>query len=309
MGKHTLDGAVEVDVTSITATFGALAPRIEGVGRDRVLTFSKPTVAAPMVAVQFKFKTAGNTSSFMFGVKQICTPTEYQGLYAGLKDIDGSISLETKGFNGSRFLDVATTSLTVLFDGNNFSTGAAAVARHAPFYSESPSLLARPGIEVELGIVDHPGGTFRLELQNGATDRPNFLDRVKMSSEFVTALVAARFDASGRAVSHTPVEGVRWRIQSFARINWSGNNASVERPLHQTTKIEELQTISPDSEFNIFRNVSLTTADCIAQKFNDGLFSARGEFERQDFNKPTGRLTTIGLSRGVIYIQVPVIAN
>jgi hypothetical protein len=306
MGKHKLDGGGEVDVTSVTSAFSAIAPRIEGLGRDRVVTFSQPT-GTQLTAVKFKFKATGNNSSFMFGIKQICTPQDFQVLYAGLKDIDGSISLETKGFNGNRFLDISPASLTVLFDARNFSTGATANAPHAPFYSEKPALV-RPSSEVELGIVDGPGETFRMELQNGATDRPNFLDRVKISSEFVTALVAVKLDGSGRAISHTPLEGVRWRIESFANVIWNGNTPTLTRPTHQSKKVGDLPTISSDSEFDILRNVSLAASDCIVQKFNDGLFSARGQFEAQNFSRPTGHLTVIG-SKGVVYIQFPVVAN
>lgn len=307
MGKHKLDGGGEVEVTAVTSIFGAVPPRIDGEGRERRLTFSKPTAAAPLASIDFKFKPTGNTSSFLFGIKQICMQKDFQGLYVGLKDIDGSISLETEGFDNVRLLDIATSSLTVLFDANNSSTGARAVAPHAPFYSEG-EVEFRSGSEAKLGIVDHPGANFRLELQNGATNRPNFLERVRMSSDFVTALVVSKIDAKGRAISHTPLEGVRWRARSFARISWDGNNPKLEEARHQAMEVESLSTISSDSEFDIFRNTSLTVADCMVQKFNDGLFSARGLFERQDFNKPTGKLTPIR-SRGVIYIQFPVIAN
>ena len=169
-------------------------------------------------------------------------------------------------------------------------------------------MTVRAGTEVELSIVDHPGNNTRLELQNGATDRPNFLDRVTKSEDFLTALVVVSFDAGGRAISHTPLEGVRWRVKSSARIAWSGNDASIQNSLHQATKVGNLPTISADSEFDILRNMSLTAADCIVQKYNDALFSAKGQFERQNFNRPTGRLTTIS-SKGVRYIQFPVVAN
>ena len=306
MGKHQLDGGMEVEVTAVNATLGSSPPRIEGSGRDRVLSFSKPTDALPLVNIHFKFKATGNTSAFMFGIKQICTPTDYQALYAGLKDIDGSISMESPGFDNNRFLDISPTVLRVLFDANNFSTGAIASAPHAPFFSEAPATV-RAGTEIELSIVDHPGNNTRLELQNGATDRPNFLDRVTKSEDFLTALVVVRFDA-GRVISHTPVEAVRWRVKSFARIAWSGNDASIQGPLHQATKVADLPTISAGSELDILRDMSLTTADCLVQKYNDALFSAKGQFERQNFSRPTGQLTTIS-SRGVRYIQFPVIAN
>ena len=306
MGKHKLDGGGEVEVTSVNGTFGKIEPRMEGSGRDRVVTFSQPT-GAPITSIKFKFKTTGNNSAFMFGIKQISTPREFQALYAGLKDIDGSISLETKGLNDNHFLDITPASLTVLFDARNSSTGSTARAPHAPFFSELP-MSVHAGTEVELGIVDGPGETFRMELQNGATDRPNFLARVNTGSEFVTALVAAKFDGTGRAISHAPIEGVRWRVKTFANVTWNGNVPTLERPVHESTKVEDLQTISSDSEFDVLRNLSLTAADCIVQKFNDGLYSARGQFEAQNFNRPTGHLTAIG-SKGVIYIQFPVVAN
>src|SRR5882724_9315146 len=186
MGKHSLDGGVVVDVTSVTTSFGAQAPRIEGTGRERILSFSKPTAAAEMASVKFKFKAAGDVSKLLFGIKQVALPKDFQGLYEGLKDIDGSISLETKGLNDVRILDIASTTLTVLFDARNNATGARAFATHAPFFSAIPSTV-RAGFEAELGIADHPGGNFRLELQNGTTDRPNFLSSVRMSTEFVTA--------------------------------------------------------------------------------------------------------------------------
>ncbi len=307
MGKHTLDGGVVVDVISMTTSFGTQPPRFEGEGRERILTFSKPANAVPMASVKFKIRATGNTSSIRLGIKQICMPKDFQGLYEGIKDINGSISLETKGFNDVRFLDIASTELKVLFDARNNATGAQAFAAHAPFYSETP-VFVRPGSEIEIGAEDHPGANFRLELQNGATDRPNFLSRVRMRSEFATALVVAKLDSAGRAVSHTPLEGVRWRAQSFASITWNGNTPNLEQPRHQAIKTEDLPTISSDGEFDIFRNISLTVTDCIPQKFNDGLFAAKGQFERQDFSKPTGRLTAIG-SKGVVYIQFPVIAN
>jgi len=255
MSKHKLDGAVEVDVTSVTSEFRGRAPEIEGVDRDRMLRFGRPKVIDPIVDIKFKFKATKHDSSIMFGVKQIVVIKEYQALYAGLKDIDGSISLESSGFNNVGFLDISPTSLNGLWDASNNSTGTSVVAYHAPFYSESPSLV-RPGIEVELGIVDDPGGgSLRLELQNGATDRPNFLTRFKRSEEFVTALIAAKFDARGRALFHTPLEGVRWRAQTFASTSWNGNTATLERSMRQATKIAELQTISSsDNEFDIFRN-------------------------------------------------------
>ena len=104
MGKHQLSGGVEVEVTAVNATLDSSPPRIEGSGRDRVLSFSKPTAASPLANIQFKFKATGKPSAFLFGIKQISTPTDYQALYAGLKDIDGSISMELPGFDDNRFL-------------------------------------------------------------------------------------------------------------------------------------------------------------------------------------------------------------
>src|SRR4051794_29570899 len=80
MSKHKLDGAVEVDVTSVTSEFRGRAPEIEGVDRDRMLRFGRPKVIDPIVDIKFKFKATKHDSSIMFGVKQIVVIKEYQAL-------------------------------------------------------------------------------------------------------------------------------------------------------------------------------------------------------------------------------------
>lgn len=307
MAKHKLDGGVEIEVTGVTPVFGNIPPRIEGTGRERLLTFGKPTEGAPLAGIKFRFKATGNTAGFLFGIKQICTLQEYQGLYAGLKETDGSISIETRGFAGTRMLDISPSVLRILFDARDCATGAVATAPHAPFFSDTP-VSVRPGASIELEVTDHPGGNFRMELQNGATDRPNFLDRVTMSEDFVTALVAVKLDGASRPEAHIPLEGIRWQVKSSCRVEWNGNTPTLQRPIHTARKVEDLSAISSAGEFDILRNMSLVAADSIVQKFNDGLFAAQGQYKQQDFNKPTQRLTTLG-SRGVVYIQFPIVAN
>ena len=307
MAKHKLDGGGELDIISMTGGFGSAVPFIEGSGQDRLLNFSKPANAAPLISVNFKIKSTADMFSTSFGIKQICKITKSEALYEGIKDINGSISYEAIGFIDITFLDIAPSSLTLLFNNENVATGAVASAQHAPFYSENPAFI-KAGVERDLGIVDHPGGNFRLELQNAATDRPNFLSRVRKSSEFVTALVVIKADKSGKTISHTPLAGIRWRCDQFATLQWEGNNAAIAAQKYLATKISDLQTISTDAEFDILRNTSSTVADCIVQKFNDALFSASHKFRIQDYKNKTNKLTVIN-SKGIAYIQFPIIAN
>lgn len=304
MSRHGLPGGASVEVLAIDRVFHS-APTTININSDgKYLAFGDRDPANPSARITFRFKTAGTSDAHRFGIKQLCLHQSNSSIYAGNKQIDGCILEGTTSLNQGLFLDLSTSSLSVLFEpGSAVSTGARAAAPHAPFFSATAT-AARAGTPVALGIIDSPGGNHPLERRNMATDRLNFLVTSGAAAKFLTVLVAVLPGSTPGKSQHVPLIGARWQWEAEARIAYDSlGKASIASANHRSSPIESTLDFT-EAELDLLTDPALTAADCISQKFNDAMYRTVGLHRRQDFNKKTLTRTTVG-SGGYVIDQYP----
>jgi hypothetical protein len=303
MGVHPLGGQASIEVMSVRGSFAGKTPNIERhQSGERSLKFSTPADRAHTAQIKFRFRTQNVPNGFSFGIKQFCSVDWYFATYRGLKSVDGMISQHFR--TPERWnLDVASQSLTVLFDSvTHLPTGARAIATQAPFYSEGAAFV-KNGVEIELSIEDAPGGSYSLEMRNAATDRINYLHDVDVKESFLTVLTAVRTDGT-----HLPLEAAYWGSVLKGTVEWNqAGNPDVSKFTHTAAGAGSFPSIQPGfaiTDFNLLANPSLRAPDCITQKFNDAMFRVRGIYQSQDFSKPTRAEKRI-TSGGYEIVQYP----
>lgn len=285
MAVISLGGSASVEVVTADGTFRSRAPQVETIDGDKNLTFTKPQDTGSTADIRFMFRTTNVPPGFTFGIKQFVSIDSYTILHRGMKPQDGTIQQIYRPPQ-RHMLDVAATSLTVLFDQNNLPTGARASAPHAPFYSNDPVRVRNGQLEV-LTIADSPGGSFPLQLQNMATDRPTYLDEIGIRQTFLTVLVAVRPDAT-----HVPLVGLKWQNSVAGKLTWTKAPSpapDVNAIAHVNTRMGVFPRIGPDflpMDFSLIKDNALSAGDSVVQKMNDAMFAVRGRYRSQNFAKP-----------------------
>jgi hypothetical protein len=304
MAVHSLDGQGSIDVMSVKGKFATLLSKViraDGDGSRR-LQFGRPTGTAAGADISFRFKTKGLPKGFLFGIKQFVSVDWYNASYKGNKPIDGWIWESFKA--QSRFmLDMSNVALDVMFHPvTNLPTGAQASASWAPFYAGDPEAV-KDGTDIEQSIGDAPGGIFALELRNGATDRINYLESIRIKQTFLTVLIAITPNKS-----HVPLEAAYWQNVIEGNVKWDGKpDPDVSRITNSNRGIGTFKDIKPDfaiCDFSLLTNKALGVRDSIVQQMNDAMFNVRGRYKAQDFKKPTRALTRIE-ARGYEIVQYP----
>jgi hypothetical protein len=197
-------------------------------------------------------------SNFAVGFKQVVFFRFHTLLYAGRKDTDGCIEETSTGLNFRFLLDCAANE--------NLQSP------WAPFYL--PRRIASAGKRITIEMPDQPAGKARLQRRNVKRDRLNFLVAFRQSCRFVTSVVVENTKGA-----HVPLEGFEWSYTHEIDVSWASGEPAIARNTGQCrfdSRISDMRTTG--AEFAILSNATLSGADTIVTKFNQGMFAAsRGE--------------------------------
>lgn len=301
MGTHSLGRDASIDVTHVAGSFSSQRPTIDYSSSGKRLKFSDPEGRDNTAKITFNFKTKNVSDKFTFGIKQFIQIFSMSATYKGNKGIDGRIE-ESYRPESRWTLDCSTRSLMVLFDDHDVPTGARGSAPHAPFYSDFPGFV-RNGSDIEMSIIDMPGGLYPLELRNASTNRINYLQSVVRSERFLTVLTAVKPDGV-----HVPLEAVWWQHNIAGDVVWNEQGQpDVSKITNACKGLGRFPDIPENFEYanyGLLSNAALTVADCIVQKMNDAYFAAKGVYQRQDFDHPSYKDTDVTV-RGHHFVQYP----
>lgn len=219
----------------------------------------QPSPVLGVIAVHHSAEVKHNhTSPLFFGFRQVGNVFFDTSLYAGRKNLDGSIVDSSTGLNRVWILDPGVR-------------GSDSLAPHNPFAEEKTEIA--PSVAKTVGAIDQPSSSALLRRKNSVTHVINYLFKMRRHNEFLTALYVE--DTTGGRLVPRALEGVRWRYEVDLAIHWKAAVAAKATGSNAITSLERLLDISKLDSFNTINVLSAPPTQNLVKIMNDSIKRAR----------------------------------